>query len=319
VILESPDAKPLGLTVALVESLGKTLGRPIEWRPMGFSQVLEAVTKGEVDFAAAAISVTAERERVMDFSHPFLTTGLGIAVRTQPAGGVGSMVEALTSRAFLEAVGALALLLSLVGLCVWLFERKSNREHFGGSVLGGIGNGFWWSAVTMSTVGYGDKVPRTAAGRILGVIWMFASVILISSFTAAIASGLTVNRLEGAVSGPRDLPRVKVATVRNTAAARYLDNQKLRFIDYPDLSAAIEGLARREADALVYDAPLLSYQCAQRPAQDLKVLDAIFARQTYAIALPVGSPLRKPLNEALLSILASTVWLDELSHWFPEH
>ncbi|MCP5004950.1 MAG: hypothetical protein GY941_13600 [Planctomycetes bacterium] len=45
----------------------------------------------------------------------------------------------------------LALLLSCVGLVVWLFEHKRNAKQFGGSKLNGIGSSFWWSAVTMTT------------------------------------------------------------------------------------------------------------------------------------------------------------------------
>ena len=127
-----------------------------------------------------------------------------------------------------------------------------------------------------------------------------------------------MTRLEGVVSGPQDLPKVRVATVHNTAATRYLDRQHCHFTGFPTLSAAIDALARGDVDALVYDVPLLSYLLSQRSTPDIKVLDVLFARQTYAIALPSGSPLRKPVNEAVLSILGTPEWQDALQQWMPE-
>jgi len=57
----------------------------------------------------------------------------------------------------------------------------------------------------MTTVGYGDKAPVTLAGRVVGLLWMPASIILISGFTAAIASALTVGQLDHSISGLDDL------------------------------------------------------------------------------------------------------------------
>jgi len=317
VFLDDPTGRPTGLTVKLIETIAHSLGRTVDWRPMAFGEVLETVTSGRVDLAAAALTVTAEREKVMDFSQPFLSTGLGIAVVRQPPGGGLELLRALLSRTFLDAVGGLALTLAVVGVLIWLIEHRANREEFGGGLMHGIGNGFWWSAVTMSTVGYGDKSPRTLIGRVLGVVWMFVSVILISSFTATITASLTVNRLEGLVSGPRDLPRVRVATVANTAATRYLDNQGIHYRGLTTLAQALDSLSRHEVDAVVYDAPLLSYQISLLHNQELKLLDAIFARQNYAIAMPTGSPWRKPVNEALLALLNTPAWQDELEQWLP--
>ena len=115
---------------------------------------------------------------------------------------------------------ALGLVLLIVGVLIWLFERRRNPEQFGGSVSEGIGNGFWWSAVTMTTVGYGDKAPVSTAGRALGLVWMFVSIITISGFTAAIASSVTVNKLQTRINGVADLPRVNVGSVANTSGAQ---------------------------------------------------------------------------------------------------
>ena len=107
-------------------------------------------------------------------------------------------------------MGLLILLSLTAGAIVWLFESRGNPEMLGGGTVRGVGHGIWWAVVTLTTVGYGDKTPKTFGGRMLALIWMLASVVLIASFTAAIATHFTVSELKGKVRGLSDLPGVRV-------------------------------------------------------------------------------------------------------------
>lgn len=55
----------------------------------------------------------------------------------------------------------------------------------------------WWSLVTVTTVGYGDKYPITTEGRIIGVVLMFVGVGLFGTFTAYVASWFTAGKTAG--------------------------------------------------------------------------------------------------------------------------
>ena len=74
---------------------------------------------------------------------------------------------------------------------------------------------------------------------------------------------------------------------------------------------AIESVDADKADAVVYDAALLKYMASDQFANRVDVLPMIFNVQEYAIALPLDSDLRKPLNEELLRFRESDAW-DEL-------
>jgi ABC-type amino acid transport substrate-binding protein len=306
-----------GVSIDLWRHIAEQLGVDTEFREMGLQKMLDTVAAGKADAAVAALTITSEREAGMDFTHPFLTSGLGIAVHRDGRGGWLAVSQRLYSGQFLKAISGLLALLLAVGVLVWFLERRRNTQ-FGGRAIEGIGSGLWWSAVTMTTVGYGDKAPQTLGGRAVAMVWMFASVIIISSITAAIATALTVGELGGKVNGEEDLGRVRVATVANSTSAQYLQGRKSRFRGVDDIDQALQLLAEGEVDAVVYDAPILRYRVKQQFDDRLAVLPGSFERQDYGFALPSGSALREPINRTLLERLHDPVWeaalFDYLGH-----
>jgi len=316
--MKGPDGKWTGISIDLWQDMATRLKLNYTFKEMDLDQLLAGVTNGTLNAAVAAISVTAEREEVMDFTQPFFTTGLGIAVSDKATAPWLGVLRRLVSWQFLAVISLLALVLSAVGFLMWLFERRGNAEQFGGKPLQGIGSGFWWSAVTMTTVGYGDKAPRTFGGRMVGLIWMFVAIIIISSFTAAITSALTVNQLGSSIHGPKDLPEVRVATVAGTTGESYLQHQHIVYKTYPDALTALKALAEGHEDAVVYDAPILQYLTRENYHGRIAVLPHTFIRQDYAIALPQGSPLREPLNLVLETEIRSPHWQERIYRYLGE-
>lgn len=306
--IRSPDGTWSGLSIELWREIAEELQVPYELREADLEGLLAGLADGSFDVVAAALTVTSEREARIDFSHPFQSSGLGIAVAAGGGSGWVTVLRRVFSIELLQVVGALLLVLLAAGVLVWLFERRRNPEQFGGQGARGIGAAFWWSAVTMTTVGYGDKAPVTVGGRIVGVLWMFAGVILISSFTAAITSSLTVAQLEAPVQGPEDLPDARVGTVPGSTSAAYLQRRGIPGRPFPAVEQALAALAAGEVDAVVYDAPILLYLARHGREKGLRVLPETFERQDYALGLPSGSPFREPLNRALLSRISRPAW-----------
>lgn len=156
----------------------------------------------------------------------------------------------------------------------------------------------------MTTVG----APVTLGGRIIGLLWMFAALIVTSVFTASITSALTVGQLTSRIQGIDDLSGVRIDSVAGTTSAQWLSGAELEFGDNADLDAALDALAAGKSDAVVYDAPLLHWTISQRYRNKLEVLPFTVERQDYAYALPSGSPLREPINESLLDRVNSAEW-----------
>ena len=289
-----------------------------EFRELDLKQLLDGVKNRSLDVAAAALTITPEREKSFDFTHAYYSTGLGIAVASKARNPWFSVIRRFLSFAFLKIVLSLALVLLVVGFLVWWFERKKNPQQFNGNVAKGIGAGFWWSAVTMTTVGYGDKAPITFAGRVAALVWMFVGIILISSFTAAITSSLTVSQLESVVKGPEDLPRVTVGTIINTTSESHLEQIHISYLPYKTPREGLIALKKGEIDALVYDAPMLRYYIHRDYPGSLRVLPKRLLQQNYGIALTSSSPLREQINVVLLQKIREKAWQDKIIQYLGE-
>jgi ABC-type amino acid transport substrate-binding protein len=153
----------------------------------------------------------------------------------------------------------------------------------------------------MSTVGYGDKVPRTVVGKLIGIVWMFVTVATLGTLIASLSSAITVSQLQSPIRGPEDLHKARVATIAGTTSERYLRQNRIAFRYAASLDAALRSAAEREVDAVVYDAPLLRYVVTRDFQGRLDALPRTFGRQDYCIALPTGSLLREPINRVLLA------------------
>lgn len=85
-------------------------------------------------------------------------------------------------------------LLLASALMVWLVERNRTESL----AIRSFWDGIWWAIVTVATVGYGDKVPLTHAGRLIGMVLIVVGFSLLSVFTGLIASLFVEDRIKGA-------------------------------------------------------------------------------------------------------------------------
>lgn len=314
--IKEDDGSWSGLNVDLWDKLCAENGYISQYEQCDMETLTSGLHSGEFDVGLGAITINSERLKKMDFSSAFYASGLGVVIKDREE-SLFAFVRRFVSIPFLKVVFLLCLVLLGFGFLIWLLERKRNPEQFGGGILNGIGSGFWWSAVTMTTVGYGDKAPVTPAGRVLGFIWMFVALIIISSFTAAITSSLTTSKMEGAVKSPDDLDEVRSAVVSGTISVHYLRKRQVNFTEFKDLESCLSALKKGNVEVVVADYPLLQYQLKSK-RDGLRMLPHKFNEFFYGIALRDNFPSKDQLNLSLLRLLESDEWQRIKYHYLGE-
>ncbi|XP_065066805.1 uncharacterized protein LOC135692560 isoform X2 [Rhopilema esculentum] len=144
-----------------------------------------------------------------------------------------------------------ALLMAIIaGIAIWMMDTWFNVLEFPRSFLRGPFEGFWWAFVSMTTVGYGDRAPKSYIARIFAVIWIFLGVTIFSMYSAALTSALTKK-----VVVTRDsLSGKKIAVVNTTAAshaAARRENAEIK--GYGGIDEIIRALKKGEADGAAFD------------------------------------------------------------------
>jgi len=308
-----------GLSIRLWNHVARDLD--LKYRLKSFTDIdslKHGVKNGSVDIAINPIIVSATDYSEMEFTQPVLISNLAIAVRAEEKGLLLQLISKIFSWEFLTGLVAIGFVILLFGFFAWLFERKSNTKQFPNNPKG-LWDSFWWSAVTMTTVGYGDKAPKTIGGRLIAVAWMFTAVIIVASYTATISSSLTLDKLSLDIASLEDLRSARILSDGQSQVKSYLKRHGINSQEIYNPEEALELVLQEKADAFVADEVLIRY-LFEKGDYDNKLIIAPgkFMKQYYAFALASDSKFEKPINMALMKTLGSKEWLLETAQYLDE-
>jgi ABC-type amino acid transport substrate-binding protein len=308
-----------GLSIRLWQHVATDLDLNYEYRTYtDIDSLKNAVKTGDIDVAINPIIVSAMDYSEMEFSQPVLISNLAIAVRKEETSLLRELVSKIFTWEFLTGLVAMGFIILLFGFLAWLFERKSNSKQFPNTPRG-LWDSFWWSAVTMTTVGYGDKAPKTIGGRLIAVAWMFTAVIIVASYTATISSSLTLDKLSLDITSLEDLRSARILADGKSQVKAYLRRHGVNSLEADDPQKALDLVVQKEADAFVADEVLLRYLFDKgQYSKDLVIAPGKFMKQYYAFAMVSGSEFEKPINMALMKTLGSKEWMLETAQYLDE-
>lgn len=309
---------PTGFSVDVWAEVAERLGLSYEWVVYNtVDEILDAVQSGAADVAIAGISMTRERETVVDFTHPYYDAGLLIMVPAQSSFSVTQVFNQFRSP------GMIAFLLfgftsALVMAHFIYFAERRRTPEFQQGYARGMWEAVWWLLTIVATGEYPDQPTTRVSRRLMTIAFWLIGLLLVAQFTANVTSALTVQQLTSDIRGPDDLPGKRVVTVDGSTSATYLTSHDIRFQGVPNIDEAYALMANGEADAIVYDAPVLQYYSVSAGKGSVNVIGAVFKPEKYGIALPIGSPLREPINEVLLEMYQDGTLEEIENRWFGE-
>lgn len=315
-VIPREDGSFDGIAAEVWKAMAQRLDTPYEMVAVAsVSEGISRVEAGRGDVLVGPVSITAERAEAVSFTQPWYQASLGILA---PPGSSALLakVRPFLSTAFAIGVAFLLLVLLIVGTAFWFTERKHNPDHFPQHPVRGIGNGVWLALVTMTTVGYGDRVPLSLGGRIVAGIWMVVAMITASSLTASIATALTLSQLDtGTISRADELAGETVAVLEGTPGVEFARRHGGHVLPVEDFEAAIDALRSNEARAFVHDRPILRYWRSEHPESELVLSPAKYDARGYGFALPHRSPHLNRLDVALLELDEADELEDIFERW----
>ena len=307
------DGLFVGASVDLWRRVAEHLGWEYRLTPVSqMSDLLSGLETGTYDVAIGAITITPERLARVDFSYPTHRSGVAavFAKRTSAKAALFDYGAAVGELGPL--VLATLIFLAATGVMMWWFERSRSDDAGKPDSHSSVTTwheGIYWAVVTMTTVGYGDKTPKTHVGRALAIVWMIGSLVLVSLLTTNLVARMTVSRVEGdAVIRASELAGHRLAAVSDSSGAEYLDAQRLAYRKFGTLPDALDALAAGETDAVVNSIGALQHLVNTRFAHAIAPPRGLLAPAYMAFALPRNSARKLPLDRALTVVTASPEW-----------
>lgn len=308
-----------GLAVDLWNSIALRTGLHFQFVETPYPRLLSDVADGTLDAAVGEIEVTEESEKGVNFTQPYLMSSIGIALENRAwHPDWVAIAKEFFNWTLVQVLLAILAGMLIVSCLIWFFERHHHVGHFRGG-LSGFGSALWFAAVTMTTVGYGDKTPSTFVGRLISFVWMLAGVLLVASFTAAVASSVAAARVSEMITRPGDLYRVSCGVLAGSVPQQFLHKQGIPARPFDSIESSLQALCHGEIDAVVADRISLRYLARRMPEETppyrFRVSSVSFQDIFMGIPVHPALPEFEQINAALLGTLASEEWQETLRRW----
>lgn len=264
-----------------------------------YGELVQRVAEGELDAAVGDISIVTNRTRVVDFTQPYVESGLVIvtAVRER-ASSAWAFLKPFTGEMWAVTGGFFL----FVGAVVWVLEHRSNTD-FRGSPRKQLVTVFWFSFSTMFFAHRENTV--STLGRLVLIIWLFVVLIINSSYTASLTSILTVQQLSTGIQGLDGLIASSdpIGFQVGSFAKSYLMQElgvpesRLRELAITDYASSLQtGVVAAIVDELPYVELFLSTNC------QFRTVGQEFTKSGWGFAFQRDSPLAVDLSTAILTL-----------------
>ncbi|WP_026450209.1 transporter substrate-binding domain-containing protein [Aequorivita capsosiphonis] len=263
---------------------------------------IKAIDNKELDILIGPITINSSRAALVNFSQPYYNTELAILAPVVKTSFWGK-IKPFMSTTFLYAVIGLLFILTFVGFLFWAVEGRKYPEEYGQGVVKGTASGVWLAVVTMTTVGYGDLAPRSAAGRFILGAWMITSLILATSFVAGIATTFSKSTSDDkTITGLTHLENKKVAVPNYKKIIDKVRDVGGSPVAVGDVSEGYQMLLDKKVDAVIYDAIPLEYIFEDDKKDDFVLSKKRIEPQYYGFLFPIGSDLKRKVDLQIINL-----------------
>ncbi|KAG9156585.1 hypothetical protein Leryth_006560 [Lithospermum erythrorhizon] len=272
-------------------------------RNPSYDDLVNKIVSHEFDAAVGDISIVTNRTKIVDFTQPYIESGLVILAPTRKLRS--------TAWAFLRPFsplmwGVTAAFCLIVGAVVWILEHRVNDE-FRGSPKKQLMTVLWFSFSTMFLAHRENTV--STLGRLVLIVWLFVVLIITSSYTASLTSIITVQKLTSSITGieslitSQDHIGYQVGSFVESYLIEELNIAKSRLIPLGSQEEYADALKRGTVTAVVDEQPyvraFLSKYCG------FQIVGQEFTKSSWGFAFSRDSPLALDMSTAILELSES--------------
>jgi ABC-type amino acid transport substrate-binding protein len=278
---------------------------------------LKAVADGSLDILVGNAPINKDALERVEFSQPFFHSGLQILITDQQKSISERLLMDLKELLGLQIFWIITAVVVLLSTAVFFFERKHNPD-FPKDTGEGLAEAFYY-VITLALTGKSAyKGFPGILGRLVLIVWIILGIVTVAYVTSSITSAMTIEKLASSIDSPRDLLNKTVAVIADSPAEIYMAKAGIDEIPCKDIQEAVNAMLSKQADAVVADAAVLQAFDFNNPRLPLRVVGRVFQIENYGFAMPIGSPLRMPLNKQLVKMQESGTLRAILAAYFGE-
>ncbi len=309
-IQKDKEGKWTGPLIDFWTAVAGELKRPYVFKEMSLNTIITALRQGTVDVAATTMFVTSERERMFDLSTPFGEGHPAILTpyRIKHEHPWIEAIEIFLSWRTLKAILVLLVVLVFLGIVIWLIERKDNPEDFSQTSLRGIAAGIYWAgSILASGVCLGVNL-KTVKGRFFGLLWMMVCALALSAFIASLTHSLTAQLKEPQPLDETDLRYMRLGIKKGSAQSQAMREMGVNYAFFDTDENALNALLKGQIDGYLCPEARAYYFANRALSGQVSVYQTNLKGFLYAFGMPKESPLRRPINMAILKLQENSTW-----------
>jgi ABC-type amino acid transport substrate-binding protein len=304
-----------GIGVDLWEEVAKKLGIKFQYEECLQSEMHDKLKNHEIDMILVT-GQSADFLKTEVFTQPYVYShGSAVIGHLSVLSSIENIINHLVQSGMFLIVLSMFLTMFVISLVLVYFEGRHGQGHFEGSWLKRFASALWFTAVTMTSVGYGDSAKLSFVGRTITFLWMMMGILFIALFTGSVVSSLTTAELNSSLVRLEDLSHYRCGVFAGSKVDKVLMSKGIPARKYPTLMEGFGALQRGQISAFAVDAISANTIVNNEYPGQFKICIMPTIQLLYSFAFRKDDPLFDPVNDEVIRSTLHPDWRGRMEHW----